>query len=113
VQVCGALEAKRMESKDLRFQITELKEQLTALNAASTIDQQFVHDEVNRVGAQMKAKLEAMAPYATRIATHFSHFPELRERLSAPIGTTRAFAPAPSRDLTVPKAGPNLSRRES
>ncbi|HEX7479625.1 MAG TPA: protein kinase [Polyangiales bacterium] len=83
------LDQKRIERKDLRFQIAELKDQLVTMNAASTIDQQVAHDEVNRVGTQIQAKLDAMAPYAARVAAHFEQFPQLRERLSArPLPTT-------------------------
>jgi eukaryotic-like serine/threonine-protein kinase len=76
------LEVKSRERKDLRFQIAELKDQLNTMNAASTIDQQLAHDEVNRVGTQIQGKLDAMAPYAARVAAHFQKFPELRDRLS-------------------------------
>jgi len=76
------LEARRSEHNDLRFQIAELKEQLVAYQGAATVDQQLVHDEVTRLLAQIQAKLDAIAPYATRVSMHFSQFPELRKRLS-------------------------------
>jgi chromosome segregation ATPase len=78
------LATRRTEHNDLRFQIDELKEQLQALQGAATVDQQLAHDEVTRLLAQIQAKLEAMAPYSNRVALHFSQFPELRNRLSAP-----------------------------
>ncbi len=82
VELRSELSTKRMERKDLRFQIAELKDQLSTMNAASTIDQQVAHDEVNRVATQIQAKLDAMTPYAERAAAHFGQFPELRDRLS-------------------------------
>ncbi len=75
------LEARNGERKDVRFQMTELKDQLASMNAASTIDQQFVHDEVTRIGAQIQARLDAMAPYAKRVAAHFQQFPAAKARL--------------------------------
>jgi serine/threonine-protein kinase len=75
------LAARNEEQRDVRFQMTELKDQLAQLNAASTLDQQFVHDEVTRCGAQIQARLEAMAPYAARVAKHFAQFPGAAEQL--------------------------------
>ena len=68
------LDARMNEQKDLRFQIAELKEQLAAINGAATVDQTLAHDEVNRLSAQIQAKLEALAPYAARISEHFKQF---------------------------------------
>jgi chromosome segregation ATPase len=70
------LDARANEHKDLRFQITELKDQLAAVNGAATVDQTLAHDEVHRLSAQIQAKLEAMAPYAARISEYFGQFSE-------------------------------------
>jgi serine/threonine protein kinase len=78
------LEARRTEQHDLRFQIAELKEQLQAIQGSATVDQQLAHDDVTRISAQISAKLEALAPYSSRVSVHFGQFPELRKRLSAP-----------------------------
>jgi serine/threonine-protein kinase len=80
------LDARKTEQHDLRFQITELKEQLAAVQGSATVDQQLAHDEVTRLLAQIQAKLEAMAPYSNRVSAHFSQFPELRKRLSVAPG---------------------------
>ncbi|HKU42896.1 MAG TPA: protein kinase [Polyangiales bacterium] len=84
LQLRSELDARKTEHNDLRFQIAELKEQLSALQGAATVDQQLTHDEVTRLSAQIQAKLEAVAPYSNRVALHFSQFPSLRQRLSGP-----------------------------
>jgi serine/threonine protein kinase len=101
------LDARSTEHNDLRFQIAELKEQLQAINEAATLDQQLAHDEVNRVSAQIQAKLEALAPQANRVSQHFSQFLEPGERLAT--HAAAAAAPAPvlhpdpdALDLEVP-----------
>ena len=91
------LEAHRTEQNDLRFQIAELKEQLQAIQGSATVDQQLAHDEVTRLSAQIQAKLDAMAPYSSRVSTHFSQFPELRKRLSDAPGRVDDKAPTPQR----------------
>jgi eukaryotic-like serine/threonine-protein kinase len=75
------LTARQAERRDLLFQIKELKDQISTLHDASTMDQQLVHDEVIRLGAQMRARLEAAAPYTARVAAHFARFPALRDRM--------------------------------
>jgi eukaryotic-like serine/threonine-protein kinase len=82
------LAARELERKDLRFQITELKDQISTLHDASTMDQELVHDEVIRLGVEMRARLEAAAPYTARVAAHFSRFPALHERMRRRTGST-------------------------
>ncbi|HEX4353225.1 MAG TPA: hypothetical protein VHZ95_09930, partial [Polyangiales bacterium] len=77
----GELEARSNEHNDLRFQIAELKDQLQAINGSATVDQTLAHDEVNHLSAQIQARLDALAPFAPRIAQHFSQFDALRPRL--------------------------------
>jgi serine/threonine-protein kinase len=98
-------EARSTEHNDLRFQIAELKEQLQAINEAATLDQQLAHDEVNRVSAQIQAKLEALAPQASRVSQYFNQFLELRERpatQAAAAHTPAAVADPDALDLEVP-----------
>jgi chromosome segregation ATPase len=97
LQARSELEARRTEQNDLRFQIAELKEQLQAIHGSATVDQQLVHDEVTRLSTQIQAKLDAIAPYSSRVSTYFSQFPELRKRLSVPPSRVDEEAATPQR----------------
>ena len=101
-------DARSTEHNDLRFQIAELKEQLQAIHGAATVDQQLAHDEVNRLSAQIQAKLDALAPYAGRVSQHFSHFLERDARVAQPAQPaqptpeTRAAREPDPLDIEVP-----------
>ena len=75
------LQRKQHERRDLRFQITQLKQNLEQVNQASTVDMELWHDEANELSASIQAKLEALAPIGKRISAHFARYPELRDRL--------------------------------
>jgi serine/threonine-protein kinase len=74
---------KKLERRDLRFQITQLKQNLEQANQASTLDMEIWHEEAHRLSSAIQAKLEALAPIGKRISTHFAGFPQLSERLAA------------------------------
>jgi tRNA A-37 threonylcarbamoyl transferase component Bud32 len=75
------LARKKLERRDLRFQIAQLKRQLEQANQASTIDMELWHEEADRQSRLIQHKLEAIVPLAKRISTHFGRYPELRQRL--------------------------------
>ncbi len=72
---------KKLERKDLRFQMAQLKRQLEQVNQTSTVDMELWHEEVDRLGTEIQHRLEAIVPLAKRISGHFGGYPELRVRL--------------------------------
>jgi tRNA A-37 threonylcarbamoyl transferase component Bud32 len=76
------LARKKIERRDLRFQIAQLKRQLEQVNQASTVDMEIWHEEAHRLSSLIQSKLEAIVPTAKRISDHFGRYPELRERLA-------------------------------
>ncbi|MFI5305892.1 MAG: protein kinase [Polyangiales bacterium] len=75
------LARKKLERRDLRFQMEQLKRQLEQVNRSSTVDMEIWHEEAHRLSMKIQSGLEAIAPIAKRIATHFGRYPELRARL--------------------------------
>ena len=76
------LQRKRDEHRDVRFQISELKQKLGTLHEASTFDKEIWDEEVNRLSGQIHSKLETVARIADRVSSHFRQYPELHPRLS-------------------------------
>jgi len=72
---------KKLERRDLRFQMEALKRQLEQVNRSSTVDMEIWHEEAHRVSMKIQTALEAIAPVAKRISAHFAAYPALRERL--------------------------------
>jgi chromosome segregation ATPase len=62
---------KEGERKDLRFQMTELKQRLELSSRTTTVEQQLWHSEADRISAQIQLKLEQLAPVCARVAKHF------------------------------------------
>jgi serine/threonine protein kinase/predicted nucleic acid-binding Zn-ribbon protein len=76
------LARKKLERRDLRFQMAQLKRQLGQVNQSSTVDMEIWHEEAQRLSLLIQSKLEAIAPTAKRISAHFGRYPELRDRLA-------------------------------
>jgi len=72
---------KKLERRDLRFQMEALKRQLEQVNRSSTVDMEIWHEEAHRVSVKIQTALEAIAPVAKRISAHFAAYPALRARL--------------------------------
>jgi serine/threonine-protein kinase len=83
---------KKAERRDLRFQITQLKQNLEQVNQASTMDMEIWHEEAHRLSSAIQTKLESLAPIGKRISTHFGLFPELHERLAKGADTSITLA---------------------
>jgi serine/threonine-protein kinase len=77
------LTRKKLERRDLRFQITQIKQKLEQANQSSTVDMEIWHEEAHRLSSQIQQKLEALAPIGKRVSAYFARYPELRERLAA------------------------------
>jgi len=96
------LDAHHLERKDLVFQIAALKDKITSRQTANTTDLDIVHEEVNRIDGQIRAKLEAGAALAQKVSAYFDSFPELRERIASRRDSSKSY-PKPS--LTKPATG--------
>jgi serine/threonine-protein kinase len=76
------LTRKKLERRDLRYQIAQLKEKLSAFNKTSTMDMEIWHEEVHKLTSQIQEKLEAIGAIGKTIAQHFASYPEVADRLS-------------------------------
>jgi chromosome segregation ATPase len=76
------LTRRKLERRDLRYQMDQLKHKLENLNQASTMDMEIWHGEVHALTVQIQARLESLGPIGKTIADHFANFPEVAGRLS-------------------------------
>jgi eukaryotic-like serine/threonine-protein kinase len=72
---------KKAERRDLRFQIAQLKEKLEQMKHVSTVDMEIWHEEAHALSSEIQTKLEAITPIARQVSTHFTSYPQLRDRL--------------------------------
>jgi len=76
------LTRKKLERKDLRYQMNQLKHKLEQFNQSTTMDMEIWHEEIHNLTIKIQTRLEAMGPIGRTITAHFGHFPEVADRLS-------------------------------
>jgi len=76
------LTRKKLERKDLRYQMDQLKHKLEQFNQSTTMDMEIWHEEIHNLTIKIQTRLEAMGPIGRTITAHFGHFPEVADRLS-------------------------------
>jgi len=76
------LTRKKLERKDLRYQMNQLKHKLEQFNQSTTMDMEVWHEEIHNLTIKIQTRLEAMGPIGRTITAHFGHFPEVADRLS-------------------------------
>jgi serine/threonine protein kinase len=76
------LTRKKLERKDLRYQMNQLKHKLEQFNKSTTMDMEVWHEEIHNLTSKIQTRLEAIGPIGRTIAVHFGNFPEVADRLS-------------------------------
>jgi serine/threonine-protein kinase len=76
------LTRKKLERKDLRYQMDQLKHKLETYNQSTTMDMEIWHEEIHNLTTKIQTKLEAMGPIGRTITAHFGHYPQVADRLS-------------------------------
>lgn len=70
--------------RDLTFQVAQLKNQLGTLHDTCTLDQEVLHDEVNRLDGQLQRRLSKLAETAAQVSHHFQNNPGNLENRHTP-----------------------------
>jgi predicted nucleic acid-binding Zn-ribbon protein len=76
------LTRKKLERRDLRYQMDQLKRKLETFNQSTTMDMEIWHEEIHELTTKIQTRLEAIGPIGRTVTAHFGHFPEAADRLS-------------------------------
>jgi len=76
------LTRKKLERKDLRYQMDQLKHKLATFNQSTTMDMEIWHEEIHELTSKIQTRLEAIGPIGRTVTMHFGNFPEATDRLS-------------------------------
>lgn len=81
---CGALlDSRKASAEDLRFQVSQLKGRLGALNAEFEHEIEKLRESVAEMGGQLATIFEELHEVASEIGGHLSEFPSARRVLQA------------------------------